>query len=469
MRLATVILAAGKGTRMKSHRPKVLHPVWDRPMVLYALETASRLSPEPPVLVVGCGADQVRQVVGDRARFVEQAEQLGTGHAVLQARPLLAGHAEAVVVTYADMPLLRTETLQRLVQTYVDSRATVSMLTVVMEDPHGFGRVVRDGAGHVMAVVEEVDATPEERAIRELNVGVYCFNADWLWEHLPALKPSRVKGEYYLTDLIGMAVAEGAPVEAIRVEDPDEVLGINNRVHLAEANRVIQQRINERWMLAGVTLIDPATAYIGSGVRLGQDTVIHPQVTLWGDTVIGEECEIGPNTYVLSSHLGNRCRVFCSVLEEAVLEDDVDVGPFAHLRRGAHLARGVHMGNFGEVKNSYLGPGTKMGHFAYVGDAQVGANVNISAGTITCNYDGQRKHRTVIEDGAFIGSDTMLVAPVTVGQGARTGAGSVVTHDVPPDTLVYGVPARPRRALASSAETSKTGGGQKDEVNRHER
>lgn len=452
MQLAHVILAAGKGTRMKSRLPKVLHPVLDKPMILYAVETAWRVSPHPPILVIGHGADQVQATVGDRARYIVQEEQLGTGHAVLQARPLLEGNADAVLVTYGDMPLLRAETFRHLVQEHVRTQATITMLTVVLDDPHGYGRILRDGAGNVVGIVEEADATPEQRAIRELNVGIYVFDATWLWENLPRVRPSPVKGEYYLTDLVGMAVEQGRLVHALPVEDTEEILGVNTRVHLAEVTRVLQRRINERWMLAGVTMLDPDTTYIGSDVHLAADVVIHPQTHIYGETVIGEGTEIGPQAYIQSCRIGRNCRIFYSVLEHAVLEDDVDIGPFGHLRKGAHLARGVHMGNFGEVKNSYLGPGTKMGHFSYIGDAEIGANVNIGAGTITCNYDGQRKHKTVIEDDVFIGSDTMLVAPVRIGRGAKTGAGSVVTRDIPPHTLAYGVPAKPKRNLLDNQE-----------------
>lgn len=447
MQLAHVILAAGQGTRMKSRLPKVLHPILDKPMILYAVETALRVSPQPPVLVIGHGADAVQATVGERARYVVQEEQLGTGHAVLQARPLLEGNVDAVLVTYGDMPLLRVETLRHLVQEHAQTRATITMLTAVLDNPRGYGRILRDATGNVVGIVEEVDATPEQRAIRELNVGIYVFDAAWLWEHLPRVQPSPVKGEYYLTDLVGMAVAEGRPVRALPVDDTEEVLGVNTRVHLAEVTRALQRRVNRVWMLAGVTMVDPESTYIGTDVRLGSDVVIHPQTYIYGQTTIGEGSEIGPQTYIVSSQVGRNCRVFYSVLEHAVLEDEVDIGPFGHLRKGAHLARGVHMGNFGEVKNSYLGPGTKMGHFSYVGDAEVGANVNIGAGTITCNYDGKRKHKTIIEDDVFIGSDTMLVAPVRIGRGARTGAGSVVTRDIPPYTLAYGVPAKPKRKV----------------------
>jgi bifunctional UDP-N-acetylglucosamine pyrophosphorylase/glucosamine-1-phosphate N-acetyltransferase len=307
----------------------------------------------------------------------------------------------------------------------------------------GFGRVLRNKAGQVVGIVEEAVATETQKAIRELNCGVYCFDGHWLWPHLAQL-PLSPKGEYYLTDLVAMAVAEGEVVEALKISDVTEVLGINDRSHLAQAEAVMRRRINEKWMLEGVTLLDPSLVFIEATVEVGQDTVIYPNTYLEGATAIGRQCCLGPNTIVRDSTIGDGCTIEASVVEGAVLEEGADVGPFSHLRQGAHLAKGVHVGNFGEVKNSYLGPGTKIGHFSYLGDATVGREVNIGAGTITCNYDGQRKHRTIIEDGAFIGSDTMLVAPVRVGAGAKIGAGSVVTHDIPPGSVAYGVPARVR-------------------------
>lgn len=320
------------------------------------------------------------------------------------------------------------------------------MLTVMAEDARGFGRVVRSSDGQVQAVVEESQATPEQLQIRELNASVYCFAAEWLWEALRRI-PLSPKGEYYLTDLVGIAIGEGNAVKALTVEDPEEMIGINTRVHLAEAEAILRRRINEGWMLAGVTLIDPQSTYIESGVKIGQDTVIYPDTYLHGSTTIGEDCVIGPNVIIRDSQLGNRVKVQVSVMEKAVLEDEVDVGPFARLRKGAHLAQGVHMGNFGEIKNAYLGRETKMGHFSYVGDAQIGPGVNIGAGTVTCNFDGEKKHLTEIGANVFIGSDTMLVAPVKLGEGARTGAGSVVTKDVPDYTLVVGIPARAIKKL----------------------
>jgi bifunctional UDP-N-acetylglucosamine pyrophosphorylase/glucosamine-1-phosphate N-acetyltransferase len=342
------------------------------------------------------------------------------------------------------MPLLRAATLERLVALQAERAAKLAMLTIVRDDPQGFGRVVRDDAGRILGVVEEPEATPAQLAIRELNAGIYMFEAEFLWEALPHIEPSAEKGEYYLTDMVALASAAGHTVVGMPVVDAAEVIGVNTRVEFALAEAALRERVNTRWMLAGVTLRDPATTYIGPRVTIGQDTVIEPNTHLRGATSIGEDCVIGPNTLIDTCTIGDRCAVRASVLEHATLEDACDIGPFGHLRKGARMCQGAHMGNFGEMKNSTLGPGAKMGHFSYLGDAQVAAGVNIGAGTITCNYDGARKHPTTIEEGAFIGSGTMIVAPRHIGAGANIGAGSVVTHDVPAGAVAYGVPARVR-------------------------
>jgi len=446
MKIASVILAAGQGTRMRSALPKVLHPLLGRPMIHYALDAAVHVAGSRPVVVVGYGAEAIRQALGDAALFAVQEPQLGTGHAVLQAGPLLRGAADLVLVTYADMPLLTDATLTSLVEAQKSNSGPITMLSGFSDVPRGFGRVVRDAQGQVQAIVEEAQATPEQLAIRELNVGVYCFAAEWLWAALKRI-PLSPKGEYYLTDLVGLAVADGLAVQALAAQDAGETIGINTRLHLAEAEALLRHRINAGWMLAGVSLVDPSRTYIEPGVKIGQDTVIWPDTYLQGATTVGEGCAIGPNTIVRSTQIGNDCTILASVLEGAVVENGVEIGPFGHLRKGAHLADGVHMGNFGEVKSSYLGPGVKMGHFSYLGDATLGPDVNVGAGTITCNFDGQKKHPTEIGADVFLGSDTMLVAPVKLGEGSRTGAGSVVTKNVPPHTLVVGVPARAIRKM----------------------
>ncbi len=445
-----IILAAGDSTRLRSKTPKVLHHLAGRPLIEYSVRLAEAVAPKPPTIVVGRNADAVMAQVGDRAGYAHQEQRLGTGHAVMQARPALRGHSQTVLVFYADMPLVTLESMQHLLALHERNCAeggVLSMLTFESDISRGFGRIVRSRVGAVLAIVEEADCTPPQLQITELNPGLYCYDADWLWRSLDEITVSP-KGEYYLTDLVAIAVSQGRQVLAHKVSDPVEMLGINTRVHLAEAEAVLRARINRRWMEAGVSMTDPATTYIDDTVQIGRDTVLLPGVHLRGQSRIGEDCRIGPNTAVVNAVIGNGCTVQYSVLEGATLEEHVDVGPFAHLRKGAHLATGVHMGNFGEVKNAYLGPGVKMGHFSYIGDATIGRDVNLGAGTITCNYDGSRKHHTTIGDHVLIGSDTMLVAPLTIGAGARTGAGSVVTHDVPPGELVLGVPARvqPRNA-----------------------
>ncbi len=442
MSLDIVILAAGQGTRMKSRLPKVLHPLAGQPMVLYSVQEATSVSQRPPVLVIGHGGDAVRLAVGKAAHYAVQPEQLGTGHAVLQTRPLLEQKGQHVMVFYADMPLLRGSTLRMLYEAQQSHDGPFSMLTFVTDNTRGFGRIVRDRQGSFREIIEEAQATPEQRAIREVNPGVYCFDAAWLWSHIDQL-PLSPKGEYYLTDLVSIAMREGATVKALPMDDPDEALGINTRVHLAEAEAALRRRVNEQLMLSGVTIVDPATTYIHPSVQVGQDTTILPNTHLRGATVIGQDCVIGPNTVIENSTVGDGCMITASFVEAATIEDHVDIGPYGHLRKGAHVESHVHIGNFGEIKNSRLRRGVKMGHFSYIGDADVGDETNIGAGAITCNFDGTRKSKTIIGKNVFIGSDTMLVAPVTLGDDAHTGAGSVVTRDVPPGMLVYGVPAHP--------------------------
>jgi bifunctional UDP-N-acetylglucosamine pyrophosphorylase / glucosamine-1-phosphate N-acetyltransferase len=442
MKVTAIILAAGQGVRMRSTLPKVLHPLAGKPLIHYSLDIARQISGNDPIVVIGHGGDVVRHSVGNAAQFAVQERQLGTGDAVRAAEGLLgANQTDLVVVMNADMPLFQLETFRQLIALQEQNPGPMSMLTVVLDDPHGFGRVVRNPDGTVAAIVEEAQANAEQKMIRELNVGAYCFRADWLWPTLKRIQLSP-KGEYYLTDSVELARRDGLSVQAMRVEDANEAMGINNRIHLAEAEAIMRRRINDAWMMAGVTIIDPASTYIEAEVAVGQDTVIWPNTYLRGKTTVGTNCTLGPNTIIEDSRVGNACSLLNSVLEGAVVENNVSTGPFAHLRKGAHLCEGVHMGNFGEVKDSTLGPGVKMGHFSYIGNATVGSDVNIGAGTVTCNYDGAHKHETVIGKNVFIGSDTMLVAPVTIGDNARTGAGAVVTHDVPAGETVTGVPAR---------------------------
>jgi bifunctional UDP-N-acetylglucosamine pyrophosphorylase/glucosamine-1-phosphate N-acetyltransferase len=427
---------------MNSELPKVLHPLLGQPMLKWSVRACRAATGNPPYVVVGPEIrGDVAERIDEELHTVLQSERLGTGHAAMQAGEVLRGETDLVLIVNADNPLFRSDTLRDLVHKQREDDGPLTILTAHASDSRGFGRVLRNEHGDIQGVVEEAHASPEQLSIEEYNVGGYCCRAAWLWENLPRL-PLSPKGEYYLTDLVALAVEQGEHVGALAVEDPQEVIGINNRRHLAEAEYALRRRINRRWLEAGVSMIDPDATYIGPGVQIGKDTTILPNTILMGDTRIGGNCTLGPNTSIKSCTIGDGCHIRFSVLEQAELAEGVDVGPFAHIRSGSVLGPNVHMGNFGEVKNSTLGAGVKMGHFSYIGDATIGENVNIGAGTITCNFDGRRKHRTQVGEGAFIGSDTMLVAPVKVGKGARTGAGAVVTRDVPDASVAVGVPAR---------------------------
>jgi bifunctional UDP-N-acetylglucosamine pyrophosphorylase / glucosamine-1-phosphate N-acetyltransferase len=469
---ATVVLAAGKGTRMRSSLPKILHPLAGRPLLAHVLSSVEAIPSTPefaplrehvtthrPVVVLGHEREQIEAAFGDRCLYALQDEQLGTGHAVLAAQNVvddLTPLPDTVLVCYGDTPLVRSEMLARVLAEHIQRRATVTFLTADTEAPSDYGRVVRDTQGHVQAIVEVKRATPEQLQIREVNSGVYCFERAWLWSALKDL-PRNPVGEYYLTDLIAIAGTQKLTIATVQGA-LDETLGVNNRVQLAEAEQVMRQRILERHMYAGVTIIDPASTYIDEAAQIGADTVILPGTMITGNSRIGSWCRIGPGTTIDHSVVGDRCIVRNSVIEETQLDEGVTMGPFSHCRSGAHLGQNVRMGNFGEVKNSYIGHDSDIHHFSYVGDATVGEHVNIAAGVITSNYDGKQKHRTVVGDGAFIGCDTTLVAPVTVGDHAYTGAGAVVNRDVPPHALVVGVPAHLLRMLQPAEDTIAEGG-----------
>ena len=425
---------------MRSAVPKMLHRVCGKQMVALVVEAAEAADLGPTYVVVPAESAEIPDVLGPGVSYVDQSKQLGSGHALLQARSRLNGAANVAVMN-GDTPLLRPDTLAEMMRLHLADDACITMLTAVVDDPEDLGRVVRNGVGDVAAVVEYADADSRTRGISEVNAGVYCFRASWLWENLFSL-PVAANGEVYLTDLVSVAAEQGMKIVSINPKETEEAIGINTRVDLARADAAMRRRIRERWMLAGVTMLDPGTVYIGCDVELGKDTVLRPNTHLSGSTRIGERCEIGPNSTVNDCDIGDDCTVVSSVLEKSTLEKGVHVGPFSHVRRGCRLEAGVHVGSHVELKESRLGRGTRAHHFSYIGDAEVGADVNIGAGTVTCNYDGEAKHRTVIEDGAFIGSDTMLVAPVTIGAGAATGAGAVVTKDVAPGALAKGVPAR---------------------------
>ena len=440
---AGVVMAAGMGTRMKSEVPKIFHKVCGLELIVYPVEALKKAGVGRIVVVVSPESeDTVKGLLGDSAEYVCQSQPLGTGHALLQTAHLLKGQVEQIIVLGADSPLIRSTTLERMSAHHLSSDSDLTLLSATYSTPESLGRVVRDDSGKVTGIVEASELErAEENIPSEVNSGAYCFRASWLWDSLPRIEKSSV-GELYLTSLVSMATSQGAVVETLVCEDPLEVFGINNRLQLAKAEAAMRQRIREHWMLEGVTMLDPASIFLDASVELGRDTVIYPNTMILGKSRIGSQCTIGPSTMVQDSVIGSGCRVVASFLEEAELEESVEIGPFSHLRPGAYLESGVHIGNFSEVKNSHLGRGVAMGHFGYVGDASIGANVNLGAGLVTCNYDGVSKHRTIVEEGAFIGSDTMLVAPVRVGAGAATGAGAVVTKDVPAHRLAVGVPAK---------------------------
>lgn len=440
---AAVVLAAGKGTRMRSRLPKVLHPLAGRPMILHVLDALRAAGFVRPVVVIGHGAEAVQAAIAGAADTVLQAEQLGTGHAVLQTLgPLSGGEYRHVLVVNGDVPLVRPETLAGLADRHIAAGATLTLATSLAEDPTGLGRITRDPAGAVSGIIEQADLAEGDGNLREVNVGLYAFALPWLWDKLQALPRSR-SGEYYLTDILAAAVREGRPVSSVHLPDFAEAQGINDRVQLAQAEAVMRQRVRERLMRAGVTIIDPPSTFIDAEVEIGEDTVLLPNTMLQGHTVVGRDCTIGPGALVRDTTIGDRCTIGPSTLEESVVDEGTEIGPYCHLRPGARVGPHVHLGNYVEIKASRVGARTQIGHFSYIGDAEVGEGVNIGAGTITCNYDGVSKHRTTIGDGAFIGSDSMLVAPVVIGVEAVTGAGSVVTKDVPDGGLVMGVPARP--------------------------
>ncbi|HEY8286808.1 MAG TPA: bifunctional UDP-N-acetylglucosamine diphosphorylase/glucosamine-1-phosphate N-acetyltransferase GlmU [Chloroflexota bacterium] len=436
-----IVLAAGKGTRMRSHLPKVAHRLAGVPIILHIHAAIVEMGDCTPLYVLGHQHEIVRAMLPTDAATILQEEQRGTGHAVQVAISAIPADCDEVLVLYGDVPLLATQTLEALRRYHRSNGANLTVLSAEVDDPTGYGRVVRDTDGLPRAIVEQKLTSAEQTAIKEINTGLYVIKAAWLRAALSSL-PRHTDGEVYLTDLAELAAREGG-LAVMTGGLPEEVLGINDRVALAGAEQVMRGRIARRLMEAGVTLIDPATAYIAADAAIGQDTIIEPNVWIDHGVTIGERCRIGTNSRVVASAIGDECKIDCSVIEYAELESHVTVGPFAHLRAGTALAANVHIGNFAEVKNSTLGSGTRVGHFSYLGDAQVGNGVNIGAGSVTANYDGSNKYPTTIGDQAFIGVGTMLRAPLSLGASSVTGAGSVVLHDVPPGVTVAGVPARP--------------------------
>ena len=437
---AAVLLAAGLGTRMRSRMPKALHRVCGREMVSLTLNAARDAGLENAVVVTPPDDDRFRAALGAAALYVAQPQPLGTGNALMRARSALKG-VDNIVVLYGDTPLIKPRTIADMMRRHDESEACITLLTSSAVNPDGMGRIARDADGNITAIVEHEYADDKTLAIREVNGGFYCFRSAWLWQNLERLQPSP-NGEESLTDLIEVAATQGMGVVSVSSDDPHEAMGVNNRVQLADAEAVMRRRIREHWMLAGVAMPDPSSVYIDFDVTLGQDTVVMPNTHIRGRTRIGDDCEIGPNAIIDNAIIGDGCTITASVVRDSMLENSVNVGPFSHIRGVSHIESGVHIGTSAEVKNSRLGRETKMKHFSAVGDADLGARVNIGAGAITCNFDGIAKHRTTIGRDAFIGSGTMLVAPVRIGEGAATGTGSVVTRDVAAGAFVAGMPAR---------------------------
>ena len=430
-----IVLAAGQGTRMKSKLYKVLHPVCGKPMVQHVVDHIGSLDAKRIVTVVGHGAEKVKEQLGKQSEYVLQAEQLGTAHAVQQAEPVLGQLEGTTLVVCGDTPLIRPETMKALFDYHTSQNAKATILTAVAEDPTGYGRILRDAEGNVAQIVEQKDATEEQKKVTEINTGTYCFDNKALFEALKLVNNDNAQGEYYLPDVIEILQKQGERVAAYVTESFDETLGVNDRFALSQAEAIMRARINERHMRNGVTIIDPSTTYISADAIIGSDTVLQPGCMIEGKSVIGEDCMIGPNSHIVDSEIGNATTIHSSVILQSKVGHETAVGPFAHLRPASSLGDHVKVGNFVEVKKSHLGNHTKVSHLSYIGDAEVGDNCNIGCGTITVNYDGQNKFQTVIEDDVFVGCNSNLVAPVTLGAGSFIAAGSTVTKDVPGDAL----------------------------------
>ena len=433
-----VILAAGKGTRMKSALPKVLHAVGGKSMLRHVMTAAEQAGAKRMLVVVGFGGDKVQAEIGAAAEFVLQAEQLGTGHAMMQVQPVLAGFSGTILLLCGDTPLLTGQALLDLVAAHQQSGAAATVLTAKPADATGYGRILRDESGQVLGIVEQKDATAEQKQIGEINTGIYCFEAAPLFAALAGLTCNNAQGEYYLTDVLAILAQAGQQVRAVEVADFQETLGINSRLQLAEAEKILRQRKLVELMDSGVTVMDPASTFVDASVSVGEDTVLYPFTWLEGETTIGRDCRIGPNSRISDSQLGDAVTLHFSYAHECKIAGGVSVGPYVHLRPDTELAAGVKVGNFVEIKNSRVGVGSKLPHLSYIGDADIGSGVNIGCGTITVNYDGKKKHRTVVGDTAFVGCNSNLVAPVSVGSGAYIAAGSTITKDVPDGALGVG-------------------------------
>jgi len=449
---AVIIMAAGKGKRMKSNLPKVLHNLAGKPILNYVLDTVDELEAKRKILIVGYKSDKIRELIGDKIGYAEQKEQLGTAHAVLQTKKLLSGFKGDVLILSGDVPFLSVKTLKKLLKYHQDNNFYCTLLSAVLKNPKGYGRIIRDKKGKIKGIIEEVDLSKEKKKITEINSGIYCFDKERLFQTLEKISTDNKQGEYYLTDTVKILLEERLPVGNIIVEDCSEILGINNRLDLADASKRVYQKTLQGLMLRGVTMVDPNSIFIEQGVKIGQDSIIYPFTIIEKDTKIGSDCFIGPYSHLINADIGKGVRIWASLIESSTIKEGASIGPYAHLRPGTVVGKGAKIGNFVELKKTIIDEGSKASHLTYLGDAIIGKGVNIGAGTITCNYDGEKKNKTVIEDGVFIGSNNSLVAPVKLGKDSYTGAGSTITMDVPAGNLAI---ARSRQNNISGWQKKK--------------
>jgi len=444
---AVIIMAAGKGKRMKSNLPKVLHNLAGKPILNYVLDTVDQLEAKRKLLIIGYKSDKIRELIGDKIEYVEQKEQLGTAHAVLQTKKLLSDFKGDVLILSGDVPFLTVKTLKKLLKHHQTNNFYCTLASTILKNPKGYGRIIRDKKGEIKGIIEEVDLSADRKKITEINSGIYCFSKDRLFWALEKITPDNKQGEYYLTDTVEILLKEGLTIGNIIVKDYSEILGINSRLDLADASRKVYQKTLQDLMLQGVTIIDPNSTFIEQGVKIGQDTIIYPFTIIEKDTKIESSCLVGPYSHLVDANIGKGVRIWASIIESSTVKEGANIGPYAHLRPETVVEKGAKIGNFVELKKTVMGEGSKASHLTYLGDATVGKKVNIGAGTITCNYDGEKKHKTIIKNGVFIGSNNSLVAPVKLGKNSYTGAGSTITRDVPAGNL----------AIARSKQTNISG------------
>ena len=432
---AVIIMAAGKGKRMKSNLPKVLHNLAGKPILNYALDTVDKLEAKRKILIVGYKGDKIRELIGDKIEYIEQKKQLGTAHAVLQTKRLLSDFKGDVLILSGDVPFLSVKTLKKLLKYHQANNFYCTLVSTTLKNPKGYGRIIRDKKGEIKGIIEEVDLSADKKKITEVNSGIYCFNKDKLFQALEKIAPDNKQGEYYLTDSVEILLREGLTVGNIIVKNYSEILGINSRLDLTDASQKVYQKTLQDLMLQGVTIVDPNSTFIEQGVKIGQDTIIFPFTIIEKDTKIESGSLIGPYSHLIDADIGKGVRVWASIIESSTVKEGANIGPYAHLRPETVVEKGAKIGNFVELKKTIMGEDSKASHLTYLGDAIIGKKVNIGAGTITCNYDGEKKYKTVIEDGVFIGSNNSLVAPVKLGKDSYTGAGSTITEDVPAGNL----------------------------------